>query len=303
MEYPFQITTKSETPEEGVIVIEPLTQGFGHTLGNSLRRVMLAHLLGAAPVRAKIKGINHQFTTLKGMQEDIVELVLNLKQLHIAYQGNQPETIKLQATGPGQVKASDFVVPSTVKITNPDLEIAVLADKKSKLSLELTIQSGTGYLLAEDQGKQKLGIIPMDASFSPVTHVAYNIEATRVGRRTDFDSLVLTVKTNGTIAPSAAVKQAAKILVEHFKQIVSPTVTANTQTTNHSVAGSSVMKLTVEELDIPTRIANALRKGGYQTLADLSQTKASDLSKVKNIGEKSVIEVIAKLREKGIEVA
>lgn len=303
MEYPFQIITKSETSEEGTIVIEPLIQGFGHTLGNSLRRVMLAHLPGAAPVRAKIKGVNHQFTTLKGMQEDIVELILNLKQLHIAYQGDQPETIKIQVTGPAQIKAGDLIIPSTVKIANPDLEIATLADKKSKLSLELTIQSGTGYQLAEDQGKQKLGVIPMDASFSPVTHVAYNIQATRVGRRTDFDSLVLTVKTNGTITPSAAVKQAAKILVEHFKQIVSPAATVKTPNISHSAIGSSVMKLTVEELDIPTRIANALRKGGYQTLADLSQAKTADLAKIKNIGEKSVIEIIAKLREKGIEVS
>lgn len=302
MEYPFQIITKSETSEEGVIIIEPLIQGFGHTLGNSLRRVMLAHLPGAAPVKAKIKGVNHQFTTLKGMREDIVELILNLKQLHVAYQGNLPETIKLQAAGPAQIKASDLIIPATVKIANPDLEIATLADKNSKLSLELTIQSGTGYQLAEDQGKQKLGVIPMDASFSPVTHVAYNIEAIRVGRRTDFDSLVLTVKTNGTVTPSAAVKQAAKILVEHFKQIVSPAA-VKTQNTSRSAIGSSVMKLTVEELDIPTRIANALRKGGYQTLVDLSQAKASDLAKIKNIGEKSVIEVIAKLREKGIEVS
>lgn len=303
MEYLFQIITKNETPEEGTIVIEPLIQGFGHTLGNSLRRVMLAHLPGAAPVKVKIKGINHQFTTLKGMREDIVELILNLKQLRIAYQSHQPETIKLQVTGPGPVKASDLIVPSTVKIANPDLELAVLSDKKSKLSLELTIQSGTGYLLAEDQGKQKLGIIPMDASFSPVTHVAYNIEATRVGRRTDFDSLVLTVKTNGTILPSMAVKQAAIILVEHFKQIISPTTATNIKNTKNSTVGLSAMKLTVEELDIPTRIANALRKGGYPTLADLSQAKSADLAKIKNIGEKSVVEVIAKLREKGIEVS
>lgn len=303
MEYPFQVNIKKETPEEGVIVIEPLTQGFGHTLGNSLRRVMLAHLPGAAPVRVKIKGVNHQFTTLKGLQEDIVELILNLKQLHIAYQGDQPETIKIQVSGPGQIKAGDLNVPPTVKIANPDLIIATLADNKSKLSMELTIQSGTGYHLSEDQGKQKLGLIPLDASFSPVTHVAYDIKATRVGRRTDFDSLVLTVKTNGTITPSAAVKQAAKILVEHFKQIVSPVAAAKNQNSNSSATGSSITKLTVEELDIPTRIANALRKGGYQTLGDLSQAKTADLAKIKNIGEKSVSEIIAKLQEKGIEIS
>ena len=151
MEHPFQIITKSETPTEGTIVLEPLRQGFGHTLGNALRRVMMTHLTGAAPVRVKIKGVTHQFTTLKGMKEDIVELVLNLKKVRVSYQGEGPEALKLEAVGPGQVTAADLKGPATVKVVNPDLVLATLADKKSRLSLELAVESGSGYSLSEDQ--------------------------------------------------------------------------------------------------------------------------------------------------------
>lgn len=302
MEHPFQIITKSETPSQGIIVIEPLRQGFGHTLGNALRRVMLTHLKGAAPVKVKIKGVTHQFTTLKGMKEDIVELVLNLKKVRIGYQGETPETLKLEAVGPGQVLAKDLKGPATVKITNPDLVLATLADKKSKLSLELTVQSGSGYSLSEDQGKQKLGIIPLDAAFSPISQVSYTVQSTRVGRRTDFDSLVLTINASGTIPPSQAVVQAAQILVDHFQQIITPQVVDNQSSPVSSPLAQRIALLTVEELDLPTRVANSLRRGGYKTLGDFAGATAADIAKVKNIGAKSVTEIITELKKKGINI-
>ncbi len=302
MEHLFQIITKSETPTEGTIVLEPLRQGFGHTLGNALRRVMMTHLTGAAPVKVKIKGITHQFTTLKGMKQDIVELVLNLKKVRIGYLGETPETLKLETAGPGQVTAADLKGPATVKIVNPDLVLATLADKKSKLSLELTVESGAGYSLAEDQGKQKLGVIPLDAAFSPVTQVSYTIQATRVGRRTDFDSLVLKIHTDGTITPSQAATQAAQILVDHFQQIVTPVAADSQSSALSSPAAQRIALLTVEELDLPTRVANSLRRGGYKTLGDLAGAAAADIAKVKNIGAKSVGEIISQLKQKGINI-
>lgn len=302
MDHPFQIITKSETLSQGVIVIEPLRQGFGHTLGNALRRVMLTHLKGAAPVKVKIKAVTHQFTTLKGMKEDIVELVLNLKKVRIGYQGETPETLKLEAVGPGQVLAKDLNGPATVKITNPDLVLATLSDKKSKLSLELTVQSGSGYSLSEDQGKQKLGIIPLDAAFSPVSQVSYTVQSTRVGRRTDFDSLVLTIHTNGAITASQAVVQAAQILVDHFQQIITPQAADSQSAAASSPLAQRIALLTVEELDLPTRVANSLRRGGYKTLGDFTAKTAADIAKVKNIGAKSVTEIIAELKKKGISV-
>jgi len=302
MDHPFQIITKSETPTEGTIVLEPLRQGFGHTLGNALRRVMMTHLTGAAPVRVKIKGVTHQFTTLKGMKEDIVELVLNLKKIRVGYQGETPETLKLEAVGPGQVTAADFKGPATVKVINPNLALTTLADKKSKLSLELAVESGSGYSLSEDQGKQKLGVIPLDAAFSPVTHVSYTIQATRVGRRTDFDSLVLKIHTTGVITPSQAIIQAAQILVDHFQQIVTPVAADSQSSALSSPTAQRIALLTVEELDLPTRVANSLRRGGYKTLGDLANASAVDIAKVKNIGAKSVGEIISQLKQKGINI-
>ena len=287
---------------EGVITFEPLRQGFGHTLGVALRRVMLSGLTGSAVTKIKIKGATHQFTTLKGMNEDVVELVLNIKQIKLAYAGDKPETLYLQITGDKEITAADIEAPATVKIANPDLVLANLSDKKSKLSAELTVESGTGYLPAEEQGKQKLGVIPVDASFSPVSSVFYKIESTRVGRRTDFDKLIMTVKTDGTISPKDAVVEAAKILVENFQQVVTPSVDGGESASGSSAGPSTVLKLTVEELGLPTRIANALLKAGYKTIGDIVAADKEVIAKVKNIGSKSVSNIYVKIREKGVQV-
>ncbi|MBI5356020.1 DNA-directed RNA polymerase subunit alpha [Candidatus Collierbacteria bacterium] len=303
LDQPFHITTKDgQEANEGIIVFEPLRQGFGHTLGVSLRRVMLSGLNGAAVTKIKIKGATHQFTTLKGMNEDVVELILNIKQLKLAYTGDKPETLSLQITGEKEVTAADLECPATVKIANPDLVLANLSDKKSKLSAELTVEMGTGYLSAEEQGKQRLGIIPVDASFSPVSSVFYKIESTRVGRRTDYDKLIMTVKTDGTISPKDAVIEAAKILVENFQQVVTPSVDDGESSSGNSVGQSTILKLTVEELGLPTRIANALLKAGYKTIGDIVAADKEVIAKVKNIGSKSVSNIYVKIREKGVQV-
>jgi DNA-directed RNA polymerase subunit alpha len=303
LDQPFHITAKDGSqPNEGVITFEPLRQGFGHTLGVGLRRVMLAGLTGAAVTKVKIKGATHQFTTLKGMNEDVVELVLNIKQLKLAYAGDKPETLYLQITGDKEITAADLECPATVKIANPELVLASLSDKKSKLSAELTVEAGTGYLPAEEQGKQKLGVIPVDASFSPVSSVFYKIESTRVGRRTDYDKLIMTVKTNGTVSPKDAVTEAAKILVENFQQVVTPSTDGNTVLGGNSAGQSATLKLTVEELGLPTRIANALLKAGYKTIGDIVSADKEVIAKVKNIGSKSVSNIYVKIREKGVQV-
>lgn len=304
LESPFRLTILESTEKnEGKIVLEPLRQGFGHTIGVALRRVMLSVLKGAAVTKVKIKGVNHQFTSLKGMKEDIVELLLNIKQIKLTYVGEKPETLHFQATGPGKITAADLKGPATVKIINPDIELATLADKKSKLSLELTVESGSGYLTAAEQGKQKLGVIPIDASFSPVVRVFYSIKATRIGRRTDYDKLILTVKTDGSLTPRKAVVEAAKILVSHFQQIVSPVKTlSDDSSVSPEGNDSAVMKLTLEELGLPTRVVNALLKADYKTVTDIVVAKREDIAKIKNIGAKSVAGIYSKIREKGVQI-
>lgn len=296
-----RVTSTGNDTTEATVVCEPLRQGFGHTLGVALRRVMLTELPGAAVTKVNIKGVNHQFTTMKGVKEDVVELILNVKQLRIAYSGEKPETIRLSAAGVKDVQAKDLVAPATVLMVNPDLHLVTLTDKKSKIAAELTVESGTGYVTAEEQGKQKVGVIPVDASFSPVREVWYTVESTRVGRRTDYDKLVIRVKTDGTIKPSDAVVQAAKILVHHFQQIISPSLPASDDKSASALAQSPLLKLSIEELDLPTRVINALRNGGFLTVGDVVNVSPPELARVKNIGQKSVAEILKKIREKGID--
>lgn len=287
------------------LVMEPLEQGYGHTLGNALRRVLLSSLPGAAVTSVKIEGIRHQFATLEGLEQDIVELILNLKQIRLRYEGVEPVTARIKMSGVGTIRAADIEAPATVQIVNPDLKLAELTETRAKLEAELTIEGGTGYSMAEERQSTTIGVIPMDALFSPVTRVAYKVEATRVGRRTDFDKLILQVWTDGTVGPQEAVNQAAQILVAHFKQIYDPVVIDQSQATPAATSGvmPELYRLTVEELDLPTRIANALRKGGYKTVKDLAEATVAQLKQVKNLGEKSVESVMALLAKKGIEIS
>ena len=287
------------------LVMEPLEQGYGHTLGNALRRVLLSSLSGAAITSVKIGGVRHQFSTLEGLEQDVVELILALKQVRFHYDQEEPVTAKIKASGVKTVRAGDIEVPATVKVVNSDLKLAELTDSKAKLEVELTIERGLGYSMAEDRQSTTVGVIPVDALFSTVTRVAYRVEATRVGRRTDFDRLIMEVWTDGTMEPQEAVNQAAKILVSHFQQIYEPVAVEQPTETGVVAAGvvPELYRLTVEELELPTRIANALRKGGYKTVKDLAEATVAQLKQVKNLGEKSVENVVTLLKKKGIEIS
>lgn len=297
----FQIKKEKEANNFGHFVIEPLEPGFGHTLGNALRRVLLSSLPGAAITQVKMSGVKHKFSTLEGLREDILELILNLKQVKVSYDGQKPVKLTLDKTGSGEVKAGDIKTPAKVEIANKDLVLGHLATRKNRLKAEIVVESGYGYLPADEKKTKKIGEIPVDAIFSPVRQVNYRVEATRVGRQTDLDRLVLEITTDGTLKPSEALKRAAEILVGYFQQVVKPKKAPKKKETIPQVPDLT-MRLTVEELDLPTRIANALRKGGYGTVGELVKAKETDLAKVKNLGEKSIKIVRAALIQKEIKL-
>lgn len=297
----FTITAQDERADYARLILEPLETGYGQTLGVGLRRVLLSSIEGAAVTNVRIKGIQHQFTTLAGMKEDIVEFILNLKQLNFHLEDEEEVVVSLSANGPGVVTAKEIILPPTVTLANPELLLADLADGKSGLEAQITISKGRGYSPALDRPTTALGEIPVDASFSPVVRVAYKVEATRVGRRTDYDRLIMDVWTDGTIAPAEALEKAATIMVSHFKQVIEPvTVELPQEVTLEDRMENEVLRLTVEELDLPTRIANALRKGGYKTVRDLTEASRDEIAKVKNLGEKSVGTVADALGQKGL---
>lgn len=284
---------------------EPLERGYGQTLGNALRRVLLSSLPGAAITKVKIDKVNHQFSTLEGMSEDIVEFILNVKQIRVVSTSEEPVTMTLSVKGPAEVNAGMIETSGNVTIINPDLHLATLAAKTS-LNVEFTVERGLGYSLAEERkASASIGVIPVDALFSPIEKVSFNVEATRVGRRTDFDKLIMNVWTNGTVTAKEAVEEAAKLLVTQFTQVFNPTVvtTEEAPVVAPYSKKDEVLRLTVEELDLPTRIANALRKGGYKTVADLVASKKAEISKVKNLGGKSIEIVEEALTKKGLSLS
>lgn len=292
----FQLNSIEESAKKGIFSIEPLENGFGHTLGNSLRRVLLSSFKGAAITSVKVAGVSHKFSTLAGMSEDMIDLMLNLKSVKVAYAGDEVTTATLSVKGPKVVKASDITTPANVSIVSPDVVIANLA-AGSKLDLELTIQSGYGYSPADERPSDSLGVLVLDAIYSPVERVSYHVESTRVGRRTDFDKLVIEVITDGSLSPRQAVIDAATVLVAAFTQIVSPA-----PVTDGDVSGTSGMLAAVstDDLGLPTRVANALKNAGLNTAADLARATDKDLKNVKNLGEKSFSLIDEALSAKGL---
>jgi DNA-directed RNA polymerase subunit alpha len=300
----FEVKKEQADGVYGRFVIEPLEQGYGHTLGVSLRRVLLSSLPGAAITQVKISGLKHQFSPIKGVKEDGVDLILNLKKVRLFYDGDKPVTLKLEAQEVGEVKAGSIKTPPDVKIANPDLVIATLTDEKAKLEIEMQVETGVGYLPSEERKVATIGVIPIDADFSPVQRVAYKVEETRVGRLTNYDRLILEIWTDGTIDPESALKKAAEILVLYFNHIVSPSV-AKPQDQEFKQGNSDNLQLeniSVEELNLPTRVINALEKGGYETVADVIKAGRQGLVKVRNLGEKSVKIIEAALAEKNISL-
>ncbi len=301
----FKVKPENQTDNYTKFIFEPLPAGFGHTLGNALRRILLSSLKGAALTKVKIEGVKHKFSSLEGMGEDTIDLLLNLKQVKVAYDQDEPATAHLEVSGPKEVTAKDIKFPANVHLVNPDQVIAHL-NKGAKLVMDLTIESGYGYSPATDRQTDLVGEIPLEALFSPVERVAYDVEQTRVGRRTDFDKLILEIYTDGSQTPESVLQEAAKIAVAYFEQVYQPRQDQDLLGETKQLPEGEIKEeylLTIEELGIPTRIANALAKAGYVTVNDLTKATLNDLKAVKNLGSKSLQTVQEVLAEKGINLA
>lgn len=296
----FTVVEAESNGSRSTVVIEPLESGYGHTLGNALRRVLLSSLSGAAITKVMIDGVTHQFTSFEGMAEDVVELLLNFKQVRIKANSTEDGILRLNVKGAKDVTAADIECEAGFEVINKDLHIATLAKGKT-LDVEMMVESGIGYRLATETETTVVGQIAVDALFSPVIKVSYRVEATRVGRRTDFDKIVFDIQTDGSITPLEAVIKSAEILIQQFTQIVNPVISeVKEEIVNLSPEEVEVMRLTVEELDLPTRIANALRKGGFETVASLTRAPKDEISRVKNLGGKSIDLIEDALAKKGV---
>lgn len=298
----FQLKVEKESPDFGIFILEPLQRGYGQTLGNALRRVLLSSLPGAAVTKAKISGAKHLFSTLKGLKEDVVEFTLNVKKVRFAYSGDKPVRISLVKTGPGPILAGDFEVPAGVEIINKDLVLGNLSDSSSQFKGDFWVSSGYGYVPFEEMPSEEIGIIPLDAVFTPVKRVNYKVSATRVGRVTDFDKLTVEIITDGTVKPKDALIFAAKKLSAFFTQVYDPKEVPVDEELPPRQTDSQDESLTVEELGLPTRIVNALLKVGVKNVAELKEVGIKKLSKVKNLGGKSLKIIETALAERNITV-
>lgn len=295
----FEIKEEEKSTNYSKFVMSPLARGYGLTIGNSLRRVLLTSLPGIAVTSVKIAGVKHQFSTLAGMREDIVEFVLNLKKVRFSGDIDKVTKATISVSKAGEFTASEIKVSGGVKVINTDLVLGTL-NKGTKLEAEITVEKGVGYSPAEDRSVETLGLIPVDASFSPVKRVSYKVEETRVGRLTNYDKLILEIWTDGTMDATDAVTESGKILLSYFGQIVNPTKVEKAQVEVKDDLGL-VGKLSVEEIGLPTRVANALIKAGFETVEQLAYAKKDDLVKVRNLGEKSLKIIAAALGTKGVE--
>jgi len=294
----FKIKQELESENFAKIAIEPLEVGFGHTLGNALRRVLLTTLGGAAVTSVKIDGVSHQFSTIDGVLEDVIEILLNVKKIRLKVADN-PVKLSTKVSGKKEIKAGDFEVEGAAEIINPDQHIATLTDSKSKFAMEMVAEIGKGYSLAEERKSNEIGVIAVDALFTPVLAVNYSVEPTRVGRRTDFDKLTLDITTDGSISAQDALNEAAKILSETFRKIYEPDVEEEVKDVTPAIS-EEVLKMTIEELDLPVRITNALKAIEINTLEDLINIPRAQLLKAKNLGTKSISLISEKLVERGL---
>ncbi len=297
-----KINKIAENTNSGTYVFEPLPQGFGSTLGNSLRRVLMTAIKGAAVTQVKIAGVNHQFTTIPGIKEDVVELTLNFKQLRFKLHSNNPVVATINKKGKGEVTGADIVVSSDAELINKDIHIATLADAKTEFKVELVIEPGIGYSPADERKTAKLGVIILDALFSPIVIASYDVEPTRFGERIDLDKVILKVETDGSIEPMEAVKQASEILKSYYAVIGQGESEKGVEKvteikTDKIKKGSQIENVAIEELPLQTRTVNALKKHGIDTLQELSEKTDEELADIKNLGEKSLNE-IKKLMEK-----
>ncbi|MGE5540897.1 MAG: DNA-directed RNA polymerase subunit alpha, partial [Bacillota bacterium] len=298
----------SEEGLQGVYEIDSLYPGYGHTLGNSLRRIILSSLSGAAVTSVKIEGVQHEFATIEGVRESVMEILLNLKRVHFALQGDEPQVIRLSVKGPKAVTAADLTLPSQVTITNPEQHICDVAGKVS-LELEATIERGLGYVPREVLTKEKvdIGTIALDATFTPIRRVNYEVENMRVGDRTDFNRLRILIETNGTLMPREALEKSIEIMIHQLKSIIgfqeeaAPSVSDDMGMGPVAADGAKdPAKVKVEDLGLSTRVAGALADGGIKTAAGLARKTPSALKELDGIGDKAIDEIEAALGGLGL---
>ena len=305
-----EVAEISEDKKYGKFVVEPLERGYGITLGNSLRRIMLSSLPGAAVSQGKIEGVLHEFSSIPGVKEDVTEIIMNIKSLAIknSSETNEPKTAYIEFEGEGVVRASDIQADQDIEILNPDLVIATLSGgKESKLYMELTITKGRGYVSAEKNKSEDLpiGVIAIDSIYTPVERVNMSVANTRVGQVTDFDKLTLDVYTNGTLAPDEAVSLAAKVLSEHlslFIDLSENAKTAEVMVEKEDDEKEKVLEMSIDELELSVRSYNCLKRAGINTVEELTNKTSEDMMKVRNLGRKSLEEVLAKLKELGLQL-
>ncbi len=305
-----EVVEISEDKKYGKFVVEPLERGYGITLGNSLRRIMLSSLPGAAVSQVKIEGVLHEFSSIPGVKEDVTEIIMNIKSLAIRNDSetNEPKTAYIEYEGEGVVRAADIQVPSDIEIMNPELPIATLSGKDTKLYMELTITKGRGYVSSEKNKSEDLpiGVIAIDSIYTPVERVNVTIENTRVGQITDFDKLTLDVHTNGTLVPDEAVSLAAKVLSEHlslFIDLSENAKTAEVMVEKEDDEKEKVLEMSIDELELSVRSFNCLKRAGINTVEELTNKTPEDMMKVRNLGRKSLEEVLAKLKELGLQLS
>jgi DNA-directed RNA polymerase subunit alpha len=283
--------------------VEPLERGFGLTLGNALRRVLLSSLPGAAVTAVRIERVFHEFASLPGVKEDTTELLLNLKQLRLKSQSDQAVTLRLEAQGPGVVTAADVIYPSEVEIANPELHIATLDSPDARLDMELIVERGVGYQQSDGRENVPLGVIPVDAVFTPIRRVNYTVESARVGARTDLDRLIVEVQTDGTISPTAAVVQAAGILIDQFalfQELQQPARRADKQGLGAGPVPTRIFDMPIEQLELSQRTYNCLKRSQVTKVGQILQMSEDELLSLRNFGQKSLVELREKLREHGV---
>ena len=298
MEYHITLPSKprivSEESMQGIYEIDSLYPGYGHTLGNSLRRIILSSLPGAAVTQVKIEGVPHEFATIEGVRETVMEMLLNLKRIHFVLHGDEPQVISLKAKGTTEVTAKDFNLPSQVEIMNPEQHIADLSGKAS-LELEATIERGLGYVAREILTKEKadIGTIALDATFTPIRRVNYEVENMRVGDRTDFNRLRILIETNGTIAPREALERSIEIMIHQLKAVIGFQENAQKEVGGEESSESAIdpAKIKVADLGLSARVAAALEDAGIKSAAGLARKTAGALKELDGIGEKAIEEI------------
>lgn len=295
----FNIKDLKSSATYGKFELSPLVGGFGHTIGNSLRRVLLITIPGAAITRIKVDGANHLFTTIPGIKEDLVEISLNLKKVKFAYNKDESFHLKLEKKGKGTITAADIEKSDICKVSNPDQFIATITDPKASLTIDLTVERGVGYTMAKEQRTDIVGEIILDAAFTPVIKANYSVEPTRLGKKSNYDKLTMEIWTDGSIDPLTALKTATKDLISSLNQIVDPKEFEDEIVTIVSNSGSQGTDISIEEIELPLRVTNALKKSGYATIDALIKAGRLEVSKSKNVGEKSLKIIDSWLKEKG----